>query len=511
MPQVINTNIPSLNAQRNLNTSAGSLSTSLQRLSSGLRINSAKDDAAGLAISERFTAQIQGQDQARRNANDGISLSQTAEGALQSAGDILQRIRVLAVQSSNATNSASDRKALQDEVGQLTSELNRIALTTEFNGKKLIDGSFGTAAFQVGANAGQQIQATTANFQTSQYGNYRIGATVATATSSAGDLVQGSTTGQATRSSTPGNLVTPYAGTKPASSITATTVTVNGAMGSKDIAVTAGDSAKRVAELINNSEEKTGVKASAKTEFDLTNLLDGNPFKLDVYSDNSNPVTVSFTIGTSGTPADKLATAINAFNDVSGKTGVTARINEAGTGITLLNPSGEQIAIGNAASGSSPLDVGGTSVPVNNGISVNGQLVLDSNGSFGFTTDPWAAGNTTFFLAAAGSAELQKVAELDVSNADASQRSLSIVDAALAAVNGQRAKFGALQSRFETTIANLQISAENMSASRSRIRDTDFAAETANLTRAQILQQAGTAMLAQANQIPQNVLSLLQG
>ncbi|MDM5182334.1 flagellin, partial [Massilia sp. DJPM01] len=168
---VINTNTASLNAQRNLSTSASALSTSLQRLSSGLRINSAKDDAAGLAISERFTSQIRGLDQAKRNANDGVSMLQTAEGSLQSTGNILQRVRELAVQSSNATNSAGDRKAIQAEVGQLLSEADRIAQTSEFNGLKLLDGSFGTATFQVGANAGQTIQATTANFRTNNYGN----------------------------------------------------------------------------------------------------------------------------------------------------------------------------------------------------------------------------------------------------------------------------------------------------------------------------------------------------
>ena len=174
MPQVINTNIMSLNSQRNLNTSQDALQTSLQRLSSGLRINSAKDDAAGLAISERFTSQIRGLNQAVRNANDGISLSQTAEGALSESGNILQRIRELAVQSANATNSASDRQALQSEVGQLVSELDRIASSTEFNGQKLLDGTFGTAIYQVGANANQTIQATTANFRTNNFGNYRI-------------------------------------------------------------------------------------------------------------------------------------------------------------------------------------------------------------------------------------------------------------------------------------------------------------------------------------------------
>jgi len=171
MASTINTNVASLTAQRNLGMSQTSLNTSIQRLSSGLRINSAKDDAAGLAISERFTSQIRGLNQAVRNANDGISLAQVAEGAMGSAGNILQRVRELAVQSANASNSAGDRQALQQEVGQLVSELDRISQTTEFNGSKLLDGTFGTQQFQVGANANQTIVAATANLRTSVYGN----------------------------------------------------------------------------------------------------------------------------------------------------------------------------------------------------------------------------------------------------------------------------------------------------------------------------------------------------
>lgn len=506
MAQVINTNVQSLNAQRNLNTSANSLSTSLQRLSSGLRINSAKDDAAGLAISERFTAQIKGLDQARRNANDGISLSQTAEGALQSSGDVLQRIRELAVQSSNATNSASDRQALQAEVGALTSELDRIAKTTEFNGSKLLDGSFGAATFQVGANAGQQITATTANFQTNQYGNYRIGSLAATSTSTRGDLTVGtSTTG--TNVSIAKAAAAYTAGTEPTSAITGDTLTLNGAVGSKAVTITAADSAKTVAANINAVTGNTGVSASAKTEVDVV-LGATSTFKFDVYSDNSTAVTVSFTTGAA--TADGLASAVNAFNDVSSKTGVTARINDAGNGITLLNSSGENIAIGNAASGSASATVGGITVATGSGTSVNGQLSLDSEKSFSYATTSGAATSASFFKSTSSAAQLQKASDLDVGSVDAAQRTLAIVDSALAAVNSQRAKFGALQSRFETTIANLQSSTENLSASRSRIRDADFAAETANLTRAQILQQAGTAMLSQANQLPNNVLSLLR-
>ena len=174
MASTINTNVASLTAQRNLGMSQTSLNTSIQRLSSGLRINSAKDDAAGLAISERFTSQNKGLNQAVRNANDGISLAQTAEGALKASGDILQRVRELAVQSANASNSAGDRQALQAEVGQLVSELDRISKTTEFNGTKLLDGSFGTQQFQVGANANQTIVAATGNLRTSTYGNNQL-------------------------------------------------------------------------------------------------------------------------------------------------------------------------------------------------------------------------------------------------------------------------------------------------------------------------------------------------
>lgn len=492
MAQVINTNVQSLNAQRNLNQSANSLNTSLQRLSSGLRINSAKDDAAGLAISERFSAQIRGLDQARRNANDGISLAQTAEGALQSSGDILQRIRELAVQSSNATNSASDRQALNAEVNQLTAELDRIAKTTEFNGSKLLDGSFGTATFQVGANAGQSISASTANFSTNQYGNYRIGSKAATDAGAKGDLTKGSTA----------NAIASNAAAT--SRVAGGAITISGATGSASVTIAAGASAKKAAEQINGETGKTGVTASAKTEIDVTAMAANTSYKFDVTSDNSTAVTISFTLGAS-VDKDGLASAVNAFNDVAAKTGVTARVNDAGNGITLLNANGENITVANAASGSATATVGGTSTAAGATAVATGQLVLDSEKSFSLA----AANTTDFFSATAAAGQLQKVSDLDVSSVDSAQRTLAMVDSALAAVNGQRAKFGALQSRFETTIANLQTTSENMAASRSRIRDTDFASETANLTRAQILQQAGTAMLSQANALPQNVLSLL--
>jgi flagellin len=489
---VINTNIASLNAQRNLATSSSGLSTSLQRLSSGLRINSARDDAAGLAISERFTSQIRGIDQATRNANDGISLAQTGEGSLASAGDILQRIRELAVQSANASNSASDRAALQGEVSQLASELDRIASTTAFNGQKLLNGS-NSNTFQVGANAGEVITASTTNFRTDNYGNYRIGATAASATSNLGDLTLGSAVG-AKSSAAAATHVT-----------VGSTLQIDGALGSATIVIATSTSAKAAAALINAQSATTGVTAGAKNEFDLTTFTASQSYSLNVSSNNTTAVAITFTAGAT-INADGLAGAVNAINDATSKTGVTAKVNVAGTGITLNNASGEDITI-TVNSGATALTIGGTSTASGSSAVGTGALTFDSDKSFAVTATT-AAGfmaNTT-----ANASSLQKVSQVDVGNVDAANRTIALVDGALGAVNGQRAKFGALQSRFESTIANLRVTSENLSASRSRIRDTDFAAETANLTRNQILQQAGTAMLAQANALPQQVLSLLQ-
>ncbi len=502
MASTINTNISSLTAQRNLSMTSNSLSTAIQRLSSGLRINSAKDDAAGLAISERFTGQIRGMNQAARNANDGISLAQTAEGALGSAGNILQRVRELAVQSANATNSASDRAALNAEVGQLTAELDRIAKTTQFNGTNLLDGTFGSASFQVGANANQTITATSANFSTNKYGNNRIGSVVAATAGGVGDLVAGSTAGT---SATLAGLTS--------SAILADTLTINGALGSSTATVTAGDSAKTVAALINAKTGITGVAATARTEIDATTFTGGGSYSLAVVGDNiapAAPVTITFTVGAGANNADSLAAGIQAFNDKSSTTGVTAKLNLAGTGITLTNATGSDIQITNN-SVANPLTLGAQAVAAAAVGYATGSLTLDSDKTYGISSTVAAGvGKTGFFVATANASQLQAASTLDVSTVESATRTLSTVDASLSAVNGQRATYGALQSRFDTTIANLQVTSENLSASRSRIQDADFAQETANLSRAQILQQAGTAMVAQANQIPQGVLALLK-
>ena len=512
MAQYINTNIASLNSQRNLNSSQNALATSLQRLSSGMRINSAKDDSAGLAISDRMTSQINGLDQARRNANDGVSFAQTAEGALATAGDMLQRIRELAVQSANATNTTSDRAALQAEVNQLTSELDRMASTTQFNGQNILDGSLSSATFQVGANANQTITATTANFHTSNYGNYRIGSLIATTSNGLGDLTAGSAAANALPSSASAG----------ASRVLGGTFDINGAAGTKTITVNGpvgpipADSAKDIARKINDATGDTGVTASARTEFEMESFTPSEAFQLAIASNNTTPITISFNTGATAN-SDGLAACIKAFNDVAATTGVTAKMNVAGTGITLLNADGGDIVITNNSATAtvnigSQWDgaayVGGTTPAAGGGVAwATGNIILDSDKSFGLSNV-----NTPgdFFNAATASAQLQTVSAIDLSSVAGANRAISQVDSALSTVNGQRASYGALQSRFSSTISNLMVSSENLTQARSRIRDTDFAAETANLTRAQILQQAGTAMLAQANAIPNGVMALLQ-
>jgi len=490
MAATINTNVASLTAQRNLGISQGSLNTSIQRLSSGLRINSAKDDAAGLAISERFTAQIRGLNQAARNANDGISLSQVAESALAGAGNILQRVRELAVQSANATNSASDRKAIQAEVGQLLSELDRLAVTTEFNGQKLLDGSFGSATFQVGANANQTITATTGNFRTTTYG------------------AQLNTT-----------KLVPASGTKPDWT---GTLTIAG-LQTQTVDLTDADTAATAAAAINAQAESTGVTATARnvSQFSLTAADLPGSYTLALTGDNATSANVTFSAAAN--TAAGLAEAVKAFNDVSSQTGITAKLNSTSDGIILTSESGANIDIANGTTSKGPVtlaaqdaetslssgtltfDPSPSSAAAGASIISAGTLEFASEKGFTISGTPAAVVPTT------AASTLMSVNTIDVSTVAGSTMALKIVDAALAAVNGQRASFGALQARFETTIANLNTSSENMSASRGRIQDADFAQETANLSRTQILQQAGTAMVAQANQIPQGVLALLKG
>ncbi|HRK79657.1 MAG TPA: flagellin [Thiobacillus sp.] len=489
MAAVINTNIASLNAQRNLNTSQSALNTAIQRLSSGLRINSAKDDAAGMAIADRMTAQIRGMNVAARNANDGISLAQTAEGDLQQIGNNLQRMRELAVQSANASNSAGDRAALQSEIAQLRGEIDRVAGSSSFNGVKLLDGSFNAQTFQVGANNTLNDRITVdsiGNARTANLGQtYGASVTTSTLTASTGITAAGQFT------------IGVNGGTA---------VDVFSASGGAAI----GGSAKAIAAAINNSNI-TGVTATANATT-ATGTYASTPITADgtaVLTINGTNINVGLT--TAGIGATNVAATVQAIQANSAATGVTASL-EAGNTIKLSAADGRNIDVSFAAgtaTGAALTDIGlgGVAATTWGSYSLNyvgtGNVVVGGTAATG--VKGVASGTTA--SAATGTA----VSALDISTAAGAQAALASIDSALTTINSARASLGAMQNRFTSVVTSLQTSAENLSASRSRIEDADFAAETASLTRGQILQQAGTAMLAQANSLPNNVLSLLRG
>jgi len=619
MPQFINSNIASLTAQRNLNTSQSALNTSLQRLSSGLRINSAKDDAAGLAISERFTTQIRGLNQASRNANDAISLSQTAEGALGEIGNNLQRIRELAVQSANATNSTSDRAALDLEVQQRLAEIDRISTQTSFNGQKVLDGTFGTAQFQVGANVGETI-ALDLSSSTRTTG---IGA-IATATSSVSltDTIDGTAATyaidgtafdndySATASSLTLGDVTDSAGGDGTSTYTlnitsgANTLAIDvtgsvddaslaaafqaegfGADGSGTVNGYTLSGVTTTIEAALTSDSLTIERADG-ADFTYQEALGGTAYGTVPSLDNASTTSAStsaagtgatagadnsitFTVDspTTGSPtsytldtnltagANAVVAAIQADGDYAGSD-FTVGLGTNGTDIvfTAKDSSAGSFTIGGADSatitaqnvaGGTAVGVAGASIDVSADFTVqfgtatavsvadgsyttaqslvdavssaignSGTASLNTDGTLSIVSNEDIAitgttGVTTLGLAASttSSGDLTAVSVVDVSSANDTIRR---IDSSLTSVSTLRSTFGAIQNRFESTIANLATTSENLSAARSRIQDADFASETAALTRAQILQQAGVSILSQANSLPQNVLALLQ-
>ena len=470
MAMGINTNVSSLNAQRNLTSSQNSLATSLQRLSSGLRINSAKDDAAGLAISERMTSQITGLNQAARNANDGVSLAQTAESDLGQITSNLQRVRELSVQSANATNSASDREALQKEVAQLVSEIDRVASQSSFNGVKLLDGSFSSQAFQVGANAGQTITVgSITSARTANIGGYTLtgGLAVDNVALAVGEL-----------SFAVGS---------------AAAVSVGASVAGGGLGQSAG-SAYAKALAINSAG--TGVTATASTTAAGTTMVAAATTGTITIN---TVATASFSTGGVSAATDA-ATTISEINKISASTGVIASVDSTG-GVKLTASDGRNIAVSLATHTSA-------STGVTSGTAL-GKLTLTSANAT-VTMGGTAAANRTGHSVGVLATSLSAVSSIDISTAAGATSALSALDGALQQINTNRADLGALQNRFSSVVTSLQASAENLSASRSRILDTDFAAETANMTKNQILQQAGTAMLAQANSLPQNVLSLLK-
>ena len=424
MAQVINTNVSSLTAQRNLNTTGGALQTSLQRLSSGLRINSAKDDSAGLAIATRMSAQIKGFNQAARNANDGISFSQTAEGALSTVTDNMQRIRQLAVQAANATNNASDRADLNKEMQLLIQEIDRVANQTEFNNSPILNGALGDMFFQIGANQGQTIAVTGADARASELGT----------SEAVGD---------------PGlNQIQVNRGIK---SVEDMTLTIEGIPDPVEIKVKLSDkdirSVDDMVRVINDRISQ--INSSQDAEYNEVEIKTVNEANLKAsvrVLDNGNSTIVingAFNTSAALNPPD--------FEAVFKVAGGKISLNEPDEEVQTFDPDPDPVK-----------------------------------------------------------AKQVNLTELDITTRENAYKTIGAIDSALDVIRGFRAEFGAAQSRFEANISNVQLSSENISASRSRIQDTDFAAETAELTRVQILQQSGVSVLAQANAAPQNVLSLLQ-
>ena len=486
MAQVINTNISSLNAQRNLNSSQSALATSLQRLSSGLRINSAKDDAAGMAISERFTTQIRGTTQAARNANDAISLSQTAESAMNEVTNNLQRIRELAVQSLNATNSASDRKALDAEVQQLKSEIDRVATQTAFNGVKLLDGSFQSQAFQVGANVNETIVVDkVGNLRTSAMGQ-GYGATQAGTTLTAPTGITG--TGQFTFTNEDDVEFDIYQGS--------------------NIAGNARDIANAI-----NSRGITGLTATAAATVSTVGTRAAAAATAGTATLTLNGTDISITLGAHASASgDNLTAAYEAINNNSAATGVTAALS--GAGLQLTAADGRNITYSFAegtAAGATVGDIGLGAIAATTygtySLKYSGDETLQTltvGGSVGAGVKGVADGDIT---PAKTGTQISLISVDSVANAN---KTLESIDNALTTLNSARGAMGAYQNRFQSVINSLSATSENLTAARSRIQDADFAAETAALTRNQILQQAGVAMLSQANALPQNVLSLLK-
>lgn len=399
----VNTNVSALNTQRNLNASSNNLATSLQRLSTGSRINSAKDDAAGLQIANRLSSQINGLNIAVKNSNDGISMAQTAEGALEQSTSILQRMRDLSLQSANGSNSTEERNALNGEVNELKKELDRIANTTSFGGKKLLDGNFGTTTFQVGASANESISVKIDEMSSQ---------------SLKGEMFEGSKTiADGTGSGAVSVSISVGGGT-------AKTFTVKVDDASKEGAVS-----QAVATMVNDASIGVGAFID---ETDST--------KINFVSTVAN-----------GTDSGQVDIKIGGYQEGS-----------SGTDWETLKSSAETAATGGTAETLSAKTDGLT------------------------------------------------IQDVDIGTVKGSQEAIIAIDQAIQSIDAQRADLGAVQNRFENTIGNLQNIGENVSAARGRIQDTDFAAETANLSKQQIMQQAGTSILAQANQLPQAVLSLLR-
>jgi flagellin len=520
MSLVLNTNIASLNAQNNLTGSQAQLSQSLERLSSGLRINSAADDAAGLAISQQFTTQINGTNQAVSNANDAVSEAQTTAGALNTIVDNLQSIRTLAVESANGSNSASDRAALNNQVQQQIAEITQIAQQTTFNGLNVLNGSSGTTVYQVGANVGDTIavslqQGVAAN-QIGQYSTQTgVAMSAASQLTGTSTVTVGDGSSTVTVGATSGFVgSTAYQG---ATSAYAKAGALNGA-GLQGLTASAATTAvDSIAFAAIGSDAVANTAPTTASTFDLT--INGTAIF-------SGPGNVPTTAGaTGGLTASAVVSQINLF---TGTTGVTASLNtNAAVGavgaIILSNTDGSDISVGQtvaegtgAAAGGGFGAIAGT-LPAT--VTTQGKVTLTDSKPVTLTDVGTAGGSAALGFTSGVATGLSVVAATGATATLANQNVLTVaganstissIDAALSTVSAFQSQLGAIQNRFTAAVGNLTSTAQNLTQSRSTIQDADFAAETANLTQAQVLEQAGISVLAQANQQPQLILKLLQ-
>ena len=495
MAQSINTNVAALSAQRYLNRNQADMTTAINRLSSGLRINSAKDDAAGMTLAERMTTQIRGLNVASRNANDAIALAQTAEAAMGSVASALQRIRELAVQSANASYSDTDRSTMNREARELIEEIKRVSNNTAFNGVNLLDGSFQDQQFQIGANSGQTLSLPA-------LADARVTSLGRSAVSLNG--VAGSLLGEAGAPA-----ATAAAGSNGMDAAT-NLVFTNPEGSSSPITWAAGASAKEIAAAINLKANSLGITATATNSATIGGFSATGAMSLTL-----NGTTVNTTL-VSTSDLTPLADAIN-----GAATGVTAVFANppAKDQLKLTASDGSDIRIQDFTNAASTMTVTGsktsaTSVTLTSGAAtdstiVPGTLEIESTkGALSWTggvVDAFGTGNTS------GIAGLNTISTVDLGSMTGAVSAIKVVDAALDQLSSARGTLGAVQSRLEMLIANVDVVSENITAARGRLVDADFAKETAALARVQILQQAGTAMLAQANAIPQQVLQLLKG
>lgn len=531
MAATINTNIASINAQRNLALSGQSLNTTMQRLSSGLRVNSAKDDAAGLAIAERMNTQVKGLTVAARNANDGISLAQTAEGALGKVGDMLQRMRELAVQASNATNSDSDRVALQAEVKQLAAEIDRVAKQTNFNGQKILDGSFAGAVFQVGANSGD---------------NVTLGALADTRASMVSNINYAINTLSFNTSDSPTPAIADFDKAIDAGKLK---ITVDG-LPSIDLEGIdpANSSLERIGQVItaiNNKTADTGVTAYMTLQEGTQNYsitlvsskLDENNVPLNISFEGFDAASTGLEAAPTWTPlaATYMAVTVTTHTDtelqdakalLNSDVGAYKAVQDAVAAYANTQNDANSTALAKAVTDTKAVGNALAALEGGTGTVANLKSATETATGATYTTDAEVLAAAQTYLGLGNGAKIsggldigtinqqldqRGVDDIDITTQEGAWIALKKIDSAIDQVNGARATLGAMQTRFENAVNNIDIQVENLSAARGRIVDADFAVETANLSRTQILQQAGTAMVAQANQIPQNVLQLLQG